>query len=361
MKKVAAIVKGQKIYESDVEVCKEYLKRVYQKQRRTPITEQEEERLKAQAQQMMIQMTIAHLKAKELKLDQFTKEQKEKLEEIAKKQWNQACQECRVLLIKQNPKMTAEEAEKKAREYMTKKGFANSEPLTAALMNQEIFSRVQAYTAKGITVSEEEIKQMYDHLIQRDEKAFAQNIPEYERVLARFGNVVYYIPEGYRFVNHIRLQGDEKKQNELRILLYEKNGAPKTEVDIEKAEKLRKEIADSVQETAQKIREEYEQGTTFEELIEKYSADKKTGWNIHADSIFWEKPVIEAVISIKEKGEVTDPIACSNGVYIFRYEADTPSGELPFNEDMQRNLKRILYRKKADDQFLKSLKQWSEE
>ncbi len=52
---------------------------------------------------MMIQMKIAHLKAKELKLDQFTKEQKEKLEEIAKKQWNQAYQECRTLLLKQNP------------------------------------------------------------------------------------------------------------------------------------------------------------------------------------------------------------------------------------------------------------------
>lgn len=361
MKKVVAIVKGQKIYESDVETCKEYLKRVYQRQRRTPITEQEEERLKAQAQQMMIQMTIAQLKAKELKLDQFTKEQKEKLEEIAKKQWNQACQECRALLIKQNPKMTAEEAEKKTREYMTQKGFANSEPLAAALMNQEIFSRVQAYTAKGITVSDEEIKQMYDHLTQRDEKAFAQNIPEYEKVLARFGNVVYYIPEGYRFVKHIRIQGDEKKQNELRTLLYEKTGVPKKEIDEEKAEKLRKEIVDMAQETAQKIKAEYEKGTTFDELIEKYSEDKRTGWNIHSESIFWEKPVVEAVTSLKEKGEVTDPIACSNGIYIFCYETDTPSGALPFNEDMKKSLKRILYRKKADDQFLKTLKQWSEE
>lgn len=361
MKKVVAIVKGQKIYESDVETCKEYLKRVYQGQKRTPITEQEEEKLKAQAQQMVIQMTIAQLKAKELKLDQFTKEQREQLEEIAKKQWNQAYQECRTLLIRQNPKMTAEEAQKKAREYMKKKGFANSEPLVSALMNQEIFSRVQAYTAKGITVSDEEIKQMYDHLTQRDEKAFSQNIPEYERVLARFGNVAYYIPQGYRFMTHIRIQGNEKKQNELRTLLYEKNGVPKTEVDIEKAQKIRKEIADSVEETAQKIKEEYEQGITFEELIEKYSVDKKTGWNIHANSIFWEKPVIEAVTSLKEKGEMTDPVACSNGVYILRYEADTPSGALPFDENMKRSLKRILYRKKANEQFSKALKQWSEE
>ncbi|MDO4454205.1 MAG: hypothetical protein Q4B90_06900 [Eubacteriales bacterium] len=361
MKKVAAIVKGQKIYESDVEMCKKYLKRVYQRQRRAPITEQEEEQLKTQAQEMMIQMKIAHLKAKELKLDQFTKEQKEKLEEIAKRQWNQAYQECRTLLVKQNPKMTAEEAEKKAREYMAQRGFANSEPLAAAMMNQEVFSRVQEYTAQGIKVSAEEIRQMYDHLTARDEKIFAQNIPEYERVLARFGDVAYYVPQGYRFVTHIRLEGDEQKQNELKSLLYEKNGASKKEVDEEKAKKIQTEIVTSVQETAQKIKEEYEQGIPFEDLIEKYSADKKTGWNIHKDSIFWEKPVIEAVMAIQEKGEITDPIACSNGVYLFRYESDTPAGALPFNDPMQKKLQLILYRKKADDAFRKALKQWSEE
>ena len=310
---------------------------------------------------MMIQMKIAHLKAKELKLDQFTKEQKEKLEEIAKKQWNQAYQECRTLLLKQNPQMAAEEVEKKAREYMAQRGFANSEPLVSAMMNQEVFSRVQAYTAQGVTVSGEEIRQMYDHLTTRDEKAFAQNIPEYERVLARFGNVVYYIPQGYRFVKHIRIQGDEKKQNELRNLLYETNGVPKKEVDEERAKKIQKEILISVEEISQKIKEEYEKGTSFEDLIKKYSADKKTGWNIHKNSIFWEKPVIEAVMDIQEKGEITDPIACSNGVYLFCYESDTPSGALPFNEEMQKNLRMILYRKKANDQFLKTLKQWSEE
>ena len=72
---------------------------------------------------------------------------------------------------------------KRQREYMAQRGFANSEPLVSAMMNQEVFSRVQAYTAQGVTVSGEEIRQMYDHLTTRDEKAFAQNIPEYERVL----------------------------------------------------------------------------------------------------------------------------------------------------------------------------------
>ena len=49
--------------------------------------------------------------------------------------------------------MAAEEVEKKAREYMAQRGFANSEPLVSAMMNQEVFSRVQAYTAQGVTVS----------------------------------------------------------------------------------------------------------------------------------------------------------------------------------------------------------------
>ncbi len=361
MKKVAAIVKGEKIYESEVEACKEYLKRTYQRQRKTPFTEEEEKDLKEQAQQLLIQMKVARLKAKELKLDQFTKEEKEKIQETAKKQWNESMHIYSSLFQKKNPKLTKDEAEKLARERMAARGYANSEPLYYAMINQEIFRRVQRYTAKGITVSDEEAKQLYEKLIERDQKAFEGKIPQYESVLAKYGNVVYYIPEGYRFVKHIHFMGDEKKQQQLRELLYDQNGRKKAEVDEEKVQKLRTEILQDVQEKVDEIRREYEQGTEFEQLIEKYSIDKKTGWNIHTESIFWEKPVIDAIKEMKEIGELSIPAVCSNGVFLFRYESDTKGGVLPFTENVLKNLKNVLYRRKANDQFVSALKQWSRE
>lgn len=361
MKKVAAIVKGEKIYESEVEACKEQLKRIYQRQRKAPFGEKEEARLKEQAQQLLIQMKIAQIKAKELKLDQFTREEKEKFQEIAKKNWNESLQSYRTMLQKKNPSMTNEDAEKKAREYMAQKGYANSDPLCYAMMNQEIFNRIQAYVAKGITVSDEETRQTYEQLVERDKKAFSGNIAQYESVLARYGNVVYYIPEGYRLVKHIRLVGDEKKQNELKELMYESNGAKKAEIDEEKAEKLRSEILKKVQEQTAEIEKEYAQGTAFEALIEKYSADKKTGWNIHADSIFWEKPAVEAVMKMEKIGSLSEPAACSTGVFVFRYEADTEAGALPFTENVLKNLKAAIYRRKVNEQMASALKQWSEE
>ena len=361
MKKVAAIVKGEKIYESEVEACKEYLKRTYQRQRKTPFTEEEESHLKEQAKQLLIQMKITRLKAKELKFDQFTKEEEEKIKETAKKQWDESMDTYISLFQKKDPKLTKAEAEKLAKERMAARGYTDSEPLYHAMLNQEIFRRVQRYTAKDITVSDEEARQLYEKLTERDKKAFEGKIPQYESVLARYGNVVYYIPEGYRLVKHIRLMGDENRHKELRDLLYDQNGRKKKEVDEEKVRKLRDEILQSVQEKTDEIRTEYEQGTPFEKLMETYSLDKKTGWNIHTESIFWEQPVIDAVKEMKEIGELSAPAVCSNGIFLFRYEADTKGGVLPFTENVLKNLKGVIYRKKANDQFVNALKQWSRE
>lgn len=361
MKKVAAIVKGEKIYESEVEAGTEYLKQTYQKQRRRPCTPEEEEKLKGQALQMLIQMRIARLKAKELKLDQFSKEQQEKLQEVAKKNWNEIFQTYRQALKKKDPNMTNEELDKKAREHMASRGYANSDPIFYALMNNEIFKRVQAYATREVQVSDEEVKQAYDRFVERDKKAFAGNVPQYERIVARYGNVSYYIPEGYRFVKHICVQGDAEKQKELKELLYETNGAKKEEVDEQKEQKLRAEILESVHEKVDEIQKAYAEGTSFDELIQKYSSDKKTGWSIHADSIFWERPAIEAAMQMKEKGEISAAAPCSNGVFVFRYEADGRAGVIPYSDTLKENLRTVLYRQKVNDQFMRTLKQWGEE
>ncbi|MCI7814084.1 MAG: hypothetical protein SO016_00930 [Lachnospiraceae bacterium] len=361
MKKVAAIVKGEKIYESEVEGCAEYLKQNYQKQKRRAVTSEEEQKLREQALQMLIQVRIARMKAKDLKLDQFSKEQQDKLQEVAKKNWNELLQTCKEAIKKSNPSMSNEELDKKAREHMAAKGYGNSDPIFYALMNNEIFNRVQAYATRDVQVTDEEVRKTYDGFVERDTKAFEGNVPQYERVVARYGNVSYYIPAGYRSVTHIRLEGDAEKQKELKELLYEANGAPKAEVDAEKEAKLRAEILESVQEKVDEIQKAYAEGTNFKDLMEKYSDDKKTGWSIHKDSIFWEKPAIEAAMEIKEKGDISVPAPCSNGVFVFRYESDARSGVLPYSDTLKENLRAVLYRQKVNDQFMRTLKQWGEE
>ena len=79
-----------------------------------------------------------------------------------------------------------------------------------------------------------------------------------------------------------------------------------------KVQKLRDEILpEGVQEKTDEIRTEYEQGTPFEKLMETYSLDKKTGWNIHTESIFWEQPVIDAVKEMKEDRRIERSWQCA--------------------------------------------------
>ena len=91
---------------------------------------------------------------------------------------------------------------------------------------------------------------------------------------------------------------------------------------------------------AQQVVDEFEAGTDFESLIEKYNADPgmttepvaSQGYAVCAGSTAYDPAFTEGAMSIPEVGQISAPVYGMYGVYIIYYLTDITPGPVPFEE-----------------------------
>ena len=165
----------------------------------------------------------------------------------------------------------------------------------------EAFEQFQEELKSQISFDEEEVRTYYDELVEKDKENYSDNISTYEYVKYYTSTDLWYVPEGYRQILQIVLDGDDEELEEKENEIYERAEA----------------------------------GEDFRELVKEYTIDEtatdeevlEQGYYIHQDSVVWSQEMIQAAFSdeMEEPGDLTT-FTDDSGVHILYYAGDLESG-----------------------------------
>ena len=346
-----------------------------------------------------IQSVLLHQKAAEFGLDQFTAEETTSLENEAKEQWaalidNYAGQAGLMTDTSTDEEKVAARAQAEA--FFQTMGYDEARFVRETVEGEQesaMADRLMDKLTEGKTVSDEDILNHFNDLVDEDREQYEGNIPMYEFYTQYYGQNSYYVPEGYRGITHILLKVDDELLNtwkDLSARLEEQQSASEAEaaatptdlgsaeatpeptpepVTQEMVDAAEKAILDSIQPTVDEINAKLAAGTSFDDLIKEYGTDpgmqndatRADGYHVHAESIVWDPAFTAAAAALEKIGDVSKPVVGQNGVHILHYLRDIPGGATELTEDMKAEFAETLLSEMRNAALSDAIEQWKDE
>ena len=212
------------------------------------------------------------------------------------------------------------------------------------------FNKVKARLLEtmDVEISDEEIAQVYEEQVQKDEDFFKDNILAYEYFTEYLNSDVWYVPEGYRGVLQILLYADEAL-----CVAYE--DAVSAGAGVEEAAQA---IIASKQSAIDEIYARLDAGEDFVSVMLDYTQDPgmdddriASGYPVHVKSTVWGKEFATGAFSeeMQQVGDVSQPIASKYGVHILYYLRDIPGGRIAMDERIRESITTYLTNQKRVD------------
>jgi len=240
---------------------------------------------------------------------------------------------------------------------------------------------------KEVTVTDEEVKALYDERVAADEVNYAGEnglsnyamMEYYYKYFYQTPFIPYYIPEGIRVINHILLMADQETQTEYQTLLAgleeaedaaDKAAEGETEeaeadaaapVTLADKEAMEKEIIASKQDKITEIMTKLDNGANFIDLVKEYSEDtgaSEEGYQVHKEASFVDAFRIGAFELLDKVGDVSVPVVSEYGVHILYYQGDVPAGPVALDEALKANLTAEIHDTKEKELLNKLLDDW---
>lgn len=344
--------------------------------------------MQAYALDYAVQLELMDQKAAEKGFDKFTDEEKAEIEKENAENWEGIVE----MYISYYGGVTDESTEEeKATARVNVLAMLESMGYTEAVlledaMNSAKIDRVEAMMVEGATVTDADVKALFDQYVAADEANYKDNVAAYEYMTQYYGQPSYYTPEGYRGITHILLEVDETLLSNYQTLsaqLEEQQEAgeaaatatdaatdepetPVTQADVDAAYKA---ILDSVQPTIDEINRKLAEGVAFADLVAEYGTDpgmqqepnKTDGYSVHMDSIVWDPAFVKAAFSVDNVGDVAEPVVGSYGVHIVQYTRDVPAGAVEYTADIQATLHEEALSQKEAELFNTTMDAWISE
>ena len=250
-----------------------------------------------------------------------------------------------------------------------------------------LYVKLEAMMVEGATVPEGEVEALYAELVEADRVRYADDAAAYEStqqmnaVAMMYGMMdyytdVWYIPEGYRNVVHILLPVDDSLMTawgDLQATYEEQQGALEEggtltgeAVTEESIEEARLAALASVQARIDEINARLAGGEAFTDLIPLYTADAamdeaaeiEAGYQVHMDSIFCPPGYRDAVFTLENPGDVSEPFVADGGVYIVCYVGDAEGGPVPLTTETHATLHAQLLMEAESVKYTQTMAAW---
>lgn len=306
----------------------------------------------------------------------FTEEEEETLAEYARNQYEQIWQG-----IWQKAKDSGEEfTEEQITEFLEDSGYTIAAILEEAKAYERRL-RAVALFCPGMILTEDMVQEYYEeNFLKPDRERYEDNIDLYEEEVLALKNESFYVPEGYRAVKQILLDYPEEvgralKNERARCNIdanavssaleklmaavtaaksWDDLAVPKNNYDEAAAElntaledyrtKRQAMTAPLIQDTVEKILEEYRSGIEIDAIIRKYSKDTNEqnttggGYPFHPGSKNWTEEFSSAAAALQKPGDLSRPVYSDLGIHILYYASDIPGGEHVLTEQEQQIL-----------------------
>lgn len=379
-KAVMITVNGTEIFREDIDLILSNLVATYAQYGYDTTDETFLNAMNQYAVEYAVQLELMEQKAVEKGYDQFTDEEKAAIEEENATSWNEIVD----LYVTYYGGVTEESTEEeKSAARVNVLAMLEGMGYTEAVMLEDAYSnakldRVEASMIEGATVTDDEVKALFDEYVKQDEATYKEDIATYEYMTQYYGETSYYTPEGYRGITHILLEVDEELLSNYQSLaaqLEEKEEAIEaatttditvTQADVDAAYQA---IIASVQPTIDEINKKLADGVAFADLIVEYGTDpgmeqepeKSQGYPVHMDSIIWDPAFVQAAFSVNNVGDIAQPVVGSYGVHIVQYTRDVPAGPVEYTADIQLSLHEAALSEKENELFSSTMEAWVKE
>ena len=303
---------------------------------------------------------LAENRIRELGLDRLDKNTDYALQEQAQQTYEQAWQEVRAQYD------AAELSDKQITMLLEAAGVSNESCYRELTLGYEMGLLLEHYGV-SVELGDAELDEFYrENYVAPYEERYAENILLYEsEVLFGEGDSLF-VPKGYRRIQQILLPLPEEIQTELDAMnaraeelnqtaqaAYEEvaalgvaggdiepareaYAAAKAELEQMKVEagRLQAKVLPAVQDTVDEIFARLRAGEEFDAVAELYGKGAED-LPYHPDSESWPEEYAQALRTLKEIGDVSQPAVCADGVHIFCYAEDIPSGAVKLGEDQR--------------------------
>ena len=303
------------------------------------------------------------------------------------------------------------------------------ETLTQQTIDGYVDEQLYNYVTADVAVTDEDVQAKYDAMVAEAQESYAD---DYGYNNARnSGATIVWNPEGYRAVKHVLIKFDDeqaKQYSELHSTLDSLNAelealdtpaeteapvevedadveveeAPAEEAETEEApaeeaeaeatpevtpeptpeprsrQEIQSDIGNVASEIevlysqlmpqAQQVIDEFNGGTDFDTLIEKYNADPgmqneptaTNGYAVSAGSTTWDPAFTEGAMSIEAVGQISGPVYGQNGIHVIYYLSDITPGPVAL-EDIADAVKEAALQDKTSETYDSQVDAWVEE
>ena len=337
------------------------------------------------AAEYFVTMGVVMQKLADLGLDSISEAEENDLRRYARETYEQIWQEMLARVQEAYPEL--EDAETAVTETVEDAGYAMDDIYQQGLISLRNQRLIDVY-CKDITLEDGEAEAYYEEkIVKPDRDKYESDVPRFEQEVLFAGGSSAYVPEGYFYIKYIVLEPDADASEAVfaaqeTLAACEADCAAAREeltdaaVEGDVPEELRKRyqaLAEAQEKAraaleeklcaaeevyapvADLVQREVNEGTPFEELIEKHSvlqdmveADDP-GFAFHPDSQIWDERLAEAVEKLEKYGDCTPPVYALDSVYIVCRMDDMRCGAYaPAEETMQGFGEDILYAKQLE-------------
>ena len=235
-----------------------------------------------------------------------------------------------------------------------------------AYLNEAMSNAALEYVAGDVTVTDEDVRALYDEALENDREYYEANPQDYGFEALYGDSPITWIPEGYRRVRLLLVPFDDElsaKYDEYLIAEYDA-------IDddaLSAAQKGKEDVLALLKPQAEAVRARLDAGETFEALLAEYNTGAEQmgetgeaqGFALSADSLYFSDTIEAAAMALKAPGDVSDAVPCDWGYVFIEYMNDIPSGPVAFEtlrETFAQNARTdALYR-----QYDEKVAQWLE-
>lgn len=335
-------------------------------------------------------------KAKELKLDEFTEEELAHIQEDTDQSWSSYLSSIASYYFP-DQKLEGEALEAEAQKYIDLYKLPNKETYMADAKEdatrEVLLDKLRAETIKDVTVSDDEVKALYDEKVAADTSAYTENPAAYGTAVSN-GTTVYYAPAGYRNVKHILVKltdEDSKKIDEATTASNQAQTAltqAQTALD-EAAEDADKTALQAAVDEAQKAADEaaaavaaatdaaFEsikgkadevyalaaaEGADFDALVKEYSEDSESApayYTVNEGSTLFVEPFVTGAMALEKVGDISEPVRTTYGYHIIQYFEDVAEGPVAL-DTVKDGLTQEALTTKQDQTYTDAMAAWKE-
>ena len=351
--------------------------------------------LRDEAVRTLAEQAAMNMKYAELGLDQVTEEEQTLLGERTR----QAYDDAMAGLAAQLREMyggNEEDSMETARALMKQTGMTY-ENIRQQVLAQWRSMRLAEKTVGDVQVSAEEIDSVYrEQMVEPDREKYQGNVAAFEEEVLFGSGTSAYIPDDYRLVQWILLPPEseeitaglwialeaeedaykaataafsatygsfdsEEALNAARMAYAE--ALEKYEQKLEALNRTKEALLESMAGRVDEILREEENGTPWEELIRKYSADLSTLDNpypVSLESVMTDEALIVAAATLDEPGKIAEPVVTDRGVLLVRLARMEKAGPAEMTEEVRRQLEEQLLEVKKAVRLKELAAEWME-